>query len=93
MTIQGKFNLQVSKFLEKLEDEMKQIDMMEESREDQIQNKISRYENYLEKKSRLLPPKSYLLLQVSGSLAILLGKSKKVRALNWLGIFNKFILL
>ena len=71
---------------------MKQIDMMEESSEDMIQNKISRYENYLEKKSRLLPPKSYLLLQVSGSLAILLGKSKKVRSLNWFGFLNNYIL-
>ena len=58
---------------------MKQIDMMEEGSEDQIQSKISRYESYLEKKSRVLPPKSYLLLQVSGSLSILLGKSRKVR--------------
>ena len=65
--------------------------MMEEASEDQIQSKISRYENYLEKKSRLLPPKSYLLLQVSGSLAILLGKSKKVRFLNWFGFLNKVI--
>ena len=82
MNFNGKCYVQVSKFLEKLEDEMKQIDMMEEDSEDKIQDKISRYESYLEKKSRLLPPKSYLLLQVSGSLAILLGKSKKVRFLH-----------
>ena len=52
--------------------------MMEEMTAQQIETKISRYETFLEKKSKLLPDKSYLLIQVAGNLAILLAKSKKV---------------
>ena len=52
--------------------------MMEEITGQQIETKISRYETFLEKKSKLLPDKSYLLLQVAGNLAILLAKSPKV---------------
>ena len=71
--------LQVSRFIEKLEEEIRYIDMMEEMTGQQIETKISRYETFLEKKSKLLPDKSYLLIQVAGNLAILLAKSKKVR--------------
>ena len=80
--------VKVSKFLEKLEEEIQYIDMMEENNGNQIDTKISRYEQFLEKKSKLLPSKSYLLIQVAGSLGILLAKSKKVGYLTFFKIFS-----
>ena len=63
---------------------MNYIDMMEENNEQQRETKVQRYETFLQKKSKLLPPSSYILLQVAGNLQILLSKSKKV---------NNFIIL
>ena len=74
----------MSRFIEKLEEEVNYIDMMEENNEQQRETKVQRYETFLEKKSKLLPPSSYILLQVAGNLQILLSKSKKV---------NNFIIL
>ena len=49
---------------------------MEESNRDQILIKAGKYQSFLEKKKKMLPENSYILLNAEGSWSILLGKLK-----------------
>ena len=68
--------IKVGKLFEKLEQELRFIDSMEESSHNQIQTKAEHYKRFLDKKLKLLPENSYILLNAEGSWSILLGKVK-----------------
>ena len=66
----------MEKLFEKLDQELRFIDAMEESSINQIQTKAEHYKRFLDKKSKQLPENSYILLNAEGSWSILLGKVK-----------------
>ena len=68
--------MKVDKLFEKFQKELNLIDSMEESSHVQIQSKAEKYKSFIEKKSKMLPENSYILLTAKGSWSILLGKVK-----------------
>ena len=62
--------------MDKLEKEIVSIDQLEESNVNQIVTKIQSYQQFIEKKSKLLPDNSSIILNVGASLSILMGKVK-----------------
>ena len=71
----------MSKFLDKLEGELADIEQLGASDLNHLRIKTQLYTTWIEKKSKLLPPSSDLLLQAGGSLALLLshmGSSEQV---------------
>ena len=62
--------------MEKVEKEVVAIDQLEERSNNQILTKISSYQQFIEKKSKLLPEKASIIVNVGISLSILMGKVK-----------------
>ena len=62
--------------MDKLEKEIVSIDQLEESNVNQIVTKIQSYQQFIEKKSKLLSDNSSIILNVGASLSILMGKVK-----------------
>ena len=63
----------MSKFLDKLEGELAHIEQLGASDLNHLRIKAQLYTTWIEKKSKLLPPSSDLLLRAGGSLALLLS--------------------
>ena len=66
----------VALLLAKLEQEVQMIAQMPEDNSEFIQSKAERYQQFLNKKSKVLSPNNYILMNTSSDISILLGKVK-----------------
>ena len=66
----------MTNFLEKLEQEVTAIDAMEEQTETQMLMKVNSYQNFIDRKSKLLSATSHILLNIEANICSLLGQGK-----------------
>ena len=66
----------MTKFLEKLENEVAAIDAKEQETETQIKMKVDSYQTFIDRKSKLLSPSSHILLNIEAAICSLLGLGK-----------------
>ena len=64
----------VAALVARLEEEVRLVDRMEEATAAQVRTKAASYQSFLDKKAKLLPPDSYLLLNAAASLCLLLAR-------------------
>ena len=64
----------VAALVARLEEEVRLVDRMEEATAAQVRTKAASYQSFLDKKAKLLPPNSYLLLNAAASLCLLLAR-------------------
>ena len=64
----------VAALVARLEEEVRLLDRMEEATAAQVRTKAASYQSFLDKKAKLLPPSSYLLLNAAASLCLLLAR-------------------
>ena len=64
----------VAALLARLEQEVRMLEGMEEATTAQVRAKAASYQSFLDKKAKLLPPNSYLLLNAAASLCLLLAR-------------------
>jgi len=63
----------VDNLLDGLETELKELEMITATNLSQIRAKVQAYTAWIEKRTKILPANSYLLLQAAGGLVLLLG--------------------
>ena len=70
----------VASFWAKLDLEIQSLDQLAEDTQHQKQIKAAAYQGFIEKKSKLFPENSYLVLNVSANLSALLGMSSHLKS-------------
>ena len=70
----------VASFWAKLDLEIQRVDQLAEDTQHQKQIKAAAYQGFIDKKSKLFPENSYLVLNVSANLSALLGMSSHLQS-------------